>query len=290
MEQRKRRFGDRSEGRRIRTISPIDRVSPYIMKTRNTSSNFIADSVDIEAMEKYIREKRKEGLDDFGILHVMLAAYVRTVSQKPSINRFISGQKVFARNNIQAMITVKKEMRAESPDTVIKVAFPRDATAAQVYAILNAEIQKNKREESNFDGVAKGFNYIPGLLLKFVVWLLNLLDYFGLIPKGLLAVSPFHGSIYITSMGSLGIPPIFHHLYDFGNVPLFCSFGAKQKRYELQADGSVAERKYIDYCFVTDERICDGFNYASAFKLTKTFLRNPALLDIPPETVVEDID
>ena len=74
MEQRKRRFGDRSEGRRIRTISPIDRVSPYIMKTRNSSSNFIADSVDIEAMEKYIHEKRKEGLDDFGILHVFLAA------------------------------------------------------------------------------------------------------------------------------------------------------------------------------------------------------------------------
>ncbi len=290
MEQRKRRLGDRGEGRRIRTIHPIDRLSPYIMKTRNASSNFITDSVDIEAMEKYIREKRKEGLDDFGILHVLLAAYVRMVSQKPAINRFISGQKVYARNGIQAMITVKKEMRADSPDTVIKVTFPVEATAGEVYAILNAAIQKNKQTESDFDDTAKALNYIPGLLLKFVVWLLHLLDYFGLIPKALLAVSPFHGSIYITSMGSLGIPPIFHHLYDFGNVPLFCSFGAKQKRYEIQADGTVAERKYIDYCFVTDERICDGFQYASAFKLTKTYLRNPFILDTPPETVVEDID
>jgi len=278
MEQRKRRFGDRSEGRRLRTINPIDRISPYIMKTRNASSNLLSDTVDIDVMEKYIHGKRQQGLDDFGVLHVLLAAYVRTVSQKPFINRFISGQKVFARNNIQAMITVKKEMTASSPDTVIKVIFPREATAEQIYSILNSEIQKNKQQESSFDDTAKILNYIPGLLLKFVVWLLNLLD-----------VSPFHGSIYITSMGSLGIPPIFHHLYDFGNVPVFCSFGAKKKRYELQGDGSVVERKYIDYCFVTDERICDGFSYASALKHIRNILRNPSVLDEPPETVVEDI-
>lgn len=286
----KRRFGDRSEGRRIRSGNPIDRISPYIMKTRNTSSNFLRDSIEITPMEQYIHEKRREGLDDFGILHVFLAAYVRTVSQKPGINRFIGGQKVFVRKNILVMITVKKEMAADSPDTVIKVEFPATATAAEVYSILNEEIQKNKQADSNFDDTARLLNYIPGLLMKFVVWLLNLLDYFGLIPQKLLAVSPFHGSLYITSMGSLGIPPIFHHLYDFGNVPVFCSFGAKRKAMELQPDGSVAARKYIDYTFVTDERICDGFYYASALKLIKSYLRSPAALDSPPAQVVPDID
>ena len=188
------------------------------------------------------------------------------------------------------MITMKKEMSADSPDTVIKVEFPPTATAAEVYAILNGEIQKNKQADSSFDDTARVLNYIPGLLLKFVVWLLNLLDYFGLIPQKLLAVSPFHGSLYITSMGSLGIPPIFHHLYDFGNVPVFCSFGAKRKAMELQADGSVLPRKYIDYTFVTDERICDGFYYASALKLVKSYLRSPSALDSPPAQVVPDID
>ena len=172
----KRRFGDRSEGRRIRTGNPIDRISPYIMKTRNTASNFLRDSVEITPMEQYIHEKRREGLDDFGILHVFLAAYVRAVSQKPGINRFIGGQKVFARKNILVMITVKKEMSADSPDTVIKVEFPPTATAAEVYAILNGEIQKNKQADSSFDDTARVLNYIPGLLLKFVVWLLNLLE------------------------------------------------------------------------------------------------------------------
>jgi len=40
---------------------------------------------------------------------------------------------------------------------------------------------------------------------------LKLLDYFGLAPYSLIKVSPFHGSMFITSLGSLGIPPIYHH-------------------------------------------------------------------------------
>ena len=48
---------------------------------------------------------------------------------------------------------------------------------------------------------------IPGVVLKFTVWLLRTLDYFGLLPQFLLEVSPFHGSLFLTSMGSLCIFP-----------------------------------------------------------------------------------
>ena len=102
-------------------------------------------------------------------------------------------------------------------------------------------------------------------------------------------VSPFHGSMIVTSMGSLGIPAIYHHLYDFGTVPAFCAFGRKRRAEEIK-DGEIVERKYVDLKFNLDERICDGFYYASAFKLIKKMVENPELLEIPPETVVEDID
>ena len=91
-------------------------------------------------------------------------------------------------------------------------------------------------------------------------------------------------------MGSLGIPPIFHHIYDFGNVPLFLAFGKRRKAYELDASGKVTEKVYSDLCVVTDERICDGFNYASAFRMLQRFMRNPEKLDTPPEEIVWDIE
>ena len=90
-------------------------------------------------------------------------------------------------------------------------------------------------------------------------------------------------------MGSLGIPPIYHHLYDFGNIPAFGAFGCKRKALEVQEDGSVVQKKYIDMKFTLDERITDGYYYATFFKYFKRLMAHPEVLDNPPEEVVKDI-
>ena len=287
-------WGDRIDGRRIRTLSPMAQITTYFQWERNICSNFFEESFEITNVDRYIRQKRREGLTDFGITHVLLAAYVRGVAKYPQLNRFISGQKVYSRGeDIQYCMVIKKEMSVDSPDTSIKVHLtPRD-TAEDVYYKLNAAVEKVKATQeldSNLDGLIDAFNLIPGLFLKFTVWLLKFLDYFGLLPKFLLELSPFHGSLFFTSMGSLGIPPIYHHLYDFGNLPVFGAFGMKRKAYEVTADGSVVQRKYIDVKFVLDERIVDGYYYATFFKYYKRLLAHPEVLDNPPEEVVKDID
>lgn len=290
MAQRKRRFGDRKEGRKLRSLDPMNAVSVYLMVERNDATNSFSDKFDIDLAEQYVKDKRKQGLTHFGFMHLLVAAYVRTVSQRPGINRFISGQKVYARNNIEVIITVKREMKLNAEETVVKAWFEPTDTVEQVYEKFQKEIETALAEtETDFDNTAKILNYIPGLVKKFVVWLLKTLDYFGLLPKALLKVSPFHGSLVMTSMASLGIPPIYHHLYNFGNCPVFLAFGTKEIVNELQADGSVKRRKYMPYKITCDERICDGHYYASAFKFVRRVMKNPYLLD-EPFTVVEDID
>ena len=286
-------WGDRTDGRRIRTLSPMAQITMYFQWERNICSNFFEESFEISHIERYIRQKRREGLTDFGITHVLLAAYVRGVAKYPQLNRFISGQKVYSRGeDIQYCMVIKKTMSVDSPDTSIKVHLtPRD-TAEDVYNKLNAAIERVKATQeldSGIDNLIDYFNLIPGILLKFVVWLLKLLDYFGLLPKFLLELSPFHGSLFFTSMGSLGIQPIYHHLYDFGNLPVFGAFGCKRRALEVQEDGTVVQKKYIDVKFVLDERIVDGYYYATFFKYYRSLLRRPEILDVPPEEVVPDI-
>ena len=109
-------------------------------------------------------------------------------------------------------------------------------------------------------------------------------------PQALLNFSPFHGSVYFTSMGSLGIAPVYHHLYDFGNIPIFGAFGIKRKELQVQEDGSIVQRKYVDCRFNLDERICDGFYYASFFKHFKRIMAHPDILDNPPDEILKDID
>ena len=92
MEKRKKRFGDRYDGYRVRSLSPMSYIVPFIMKTRNDASNLFSGSVELGRIENYIKKKRREdGLSGFGFLHVVLAAYVRLVSQKPAMNRFVAG-------------------------------------------------------------------------------------------------------------------------------------------------------------------------------------------------------
>ena len=287
-------WGDRIDGRRIRTLAPMAQITSYFQVERNTCSNFFEESFEITKVDRYIRQKRKEGLTDFGITHVLLAAYVRGIAKYPQLNRFISGQKVYSRgNDIQYCMVIKKEMNVDSPDTSIKVHLTPYDTAKDVYEKLNAAVEKvkaTKELDSNLDGLIMAFNLIPGVVLKFTVWLLKFLDYFGLLPKFLLELSPFHGSLFFTSMGSLGIPPIYHHLYDFGNLPVFGAFCMKRKAVEVLEDGTVVQKKYIDVKFVLDERIVDGYYYATFFKYFRRLLAHPELLDNPPENVAADIE
>ncbi len=289
--KRRRRFGDRKDGRRVRSVSPMARVACYIMEDRTGASNRIRDYIDVGLLEKYVREKRAEGMKSFTMMHAIIAAYVRVLSQMPALNRFISGHKIFSRNNIEVALTIKKEMTMESPDTVVKITPEYDMTAKDVYDLMQNEIENYRNEPGGaFDDTAKVLNYLPGFVMLFAIRLLRALDYFGWLPKFLTNLSPFHCSMFITSMGSLGIPPIYHHLYDFGNCPVFLAFGAKERKYEVNAKGDIEKKEYLGYTVMMDERICDGFYFAAALKKLRRLLRDPWQLDTPPADVVEDID
>lgn len=280
----------KSTMRRVKTISPMSMMIPFIMVDRVGSQNFITDRISVTKLEKYIKEKQAEGMKNISMMHVLIAAYLRMSAQRPAVNRFIRGQRVWTRDEMEISLTIKKEMSLESPDTVVKITMPRDATMRDVYEQLNRAITDYRAQPGgDFDRTAKALSLIPAVLLKFVIWFLRLLDYFGLIPRFLTGVSPFHCSFFITSMGSLGIPPIYHHLYDFGTCPVFCSFGAKKRTYEVNPDGSVYKQSYMDLTFVTDERICDGYYFASSLRVLKNVLRDPWQLDHAPESVQDDV-
>lgn len=288
--KRRRRLGDRKDGRRVRTLPPMNYVVPYIMKMRCDAQNYFEDVIDITNIEKYLDGKHNDGYTDMTILHVILAAYVRVVSERPGINRFIAGRRIYTRNNIECVMTIKKELTLESPDTCIKVEFdPRD-NIYNVYKKFQKVALSSIENSTDFDKTARFITKIPGFIFRGAMAMLRALDYIGLLPKSLMKVSPFHGSMIITSMGSLGIPAIYHHLYNFGTLPLFISYGSIFAADAVKRDGTKERHHFVTFKVVTDERICDGYYYASAFKKIKRYLIHPEALDSFAETVTEDID
>lgn len=287
---RKRRFGDRRDGRRIRTLPAMNYVIPFIMKERSDAQNHFEDVLDITNIEHYLDQKHREGYTDMTLLHLVLAAYVKIVAERPGVNRFISGQRIYARNNIECCMDIKKEMTLEASGTCIKVEFdPRD-NVMNVYKKFQIAVRAALSDTTDFDKTAKGFTRLPRPIFRTAINFLNYLDYHGWIPRSLLSVSPFHGSMFITHLGSVGIPAVYHHLYNFGNIPVFIALGNIFNGEYTALDGTKTRHHFVTMKIVTDERICDGYYFASAFKRMKRYLLHPELLEETRTTVTEDID
>ena len=288
----KRRFGDRKEGRLLRSLDPYTKFMPYIMPTRNDGCNQYEESFEITQVDRRLRALRQEGYKGLGMLHFIIATYVRCVSMLPGVNRFVVGRRIFARNNIEIVMTVKRSMSVDATETSIKVIFEPTDTIFDVYRKMNEKIDeiKSSDENTSTDDVAQTLCSLPRGILRLAVTILRVMDYFGWIPQGLLDASPFHGSMIITDLGSLRLAPIYHHIYNFGTLPVFIAFGAKYHKYELNRNGELCDNKYIDLKCVMDERMCDGHYYSQFLQGMRYIFLHPEIIETPPTRVVEDID
>ena len=291
MSKYKRRFGDRKDGRLLRSLSPINRFMPYIMPTRNDACNYYEESFEVTELDRRLRKLRVAGYKGIGILHFLIAAYVRCLSMLPGLNRFVAGRRIYAKDTIEVIMVVKRSMSIDATETSIKVVFEPTDTIFDVYRKMNEKIDEIKTSDANnnTEEVAETLVKAPRFLLRFAVAVLRALDYFGLLPESLVNASPFHGSFIITDLGSLRIGPIYHHIYNFGTLPVFMAFGAKRHAYELDRHGQMVDKKYVDLKLVMDERICDGHYYSQFLQAYRYLFEHPEILENPPSKVVEDV-
>lgn len=291
MSKYKRRFGDRKEGRLLRSLPAFAKFVPFIMPTRNDACNQYEESFEVSDVDRRLCRLRVDGYKGIGILHFIIAAYIRGVSMLPGMNRFIVGRRIYARDNIEVVMTVKRSLAIDATETTIKVVFEPTDTIFDVYRKMNEKIDEIKTVEgnNNTEDVAEAMCKAPRFLLRFALTILRIMDYFGWLPQSLLDASPFHGSMIITDLGSLRIGPIYHHIYNFGTLPVFISFGAKRHAYELDRHGNMVDRKYVDCKFVMDERTVDGHYYAQFLQAFRYICQHPEIVETPPSKVVEDV-
>ena len=286
-------FGRRSDGRRLSNIDPIVQFMPYIMTKRNDAMNQVMQYVDYEPIAEYIKKRSKAG-EKISFMSLIIAAYVRAVAEYPALNRFIVNKQVFARNEISIALTVLRNQGEGDKDNLdeasIKAYFEPDATVDEVEKQLSDLLKDATRADGDNDTAdfaAKLVKIRP--LVMAVVFFAKLMDRYGIMPKFINRLSPFHASMVITNMASIGMPAIFHHLYNFGNTSLFIAMG-KIERQPVYGNNGVTFKNVIPLGIVTDERICGGAAYAQGMNYFKKLLLSPELLEKRPERVNYDFD
>ena len=281
-------FGHRSDGRKLKTLPPFFRVIPSVMLDRADSQVYFKQDIVLKDMDEYIDRKAEEGIK-FSYMNIIYAAIVRIIAERPQLNRFAMNGSLYARNKIYVSLVIKKNFSDEGQETSIKLPFDGTENIFEVKEKLDKAIEANKDTSTanSTDNLAGALSLIPDCLIRKAVKLLTFLDRHGIMPKSVIAASPFHTSVFLTNVGSLGIDSIYHHLYNFGTTSMFFAMGKKKKSY-VYDDEDIKEEKCITIAFVGDERICDGYYYATSFKMLNRYLKKPELLEEHAE-VKQDI-
>ena len=281
-------FGHRSDGRRIKTLPPFFKVIPNVMLSRDDSQVFFKQDITLKELDAYIEKKAEEGIR-LSYMSIIYAALVRIIAERPRLNRFAMNGSVYARNEIYVSLAIKKSLTDDGQETITKIAFDGTETIFEIKDKLEKMISENKdiSTVNNTDAVAKFLGHIPDSFIRKAIKLLSWMDKHGIMPKSIIKASPFHTSVFLTNVGSLGIDSIYHHLYNFGTTSMFFAMGKKKKSFVYE-DDEIHEERCITLAFVGDERICDGYYYASSFKSLCKYLKKPELLE-EPGVVKEDV-
>ena len=280
-------FGRRADGRVLKKIDPIIALTPYLMPMRCDAQVFLDFKLDYEKLARYIVKMGNEG-HKFTFMELLIAAYVRSVGEFPEVNRFISNKRIYARTQLTVSFAILMDTATEGAieENTVKCYFdPRD-TIFDVAERVNKSIQENRRQEADNSTLLLARFLNNPILANTIVGAARFLDRYGIMPKFIMNASPFHTSLFVTNMASIGMPAVHHHIYNFGTTSLFFSIGSVERSTAVGADGKATRKRLLPIGVVADERICAGAMFAKMVARMKEYLSNPELLETPPESVV----
>ncbi|MBR1758966.1 MAG: 2-oxo acid dehydrogenase subunit E2 [Lachnospiraceae bacterium] len=283
-------FGRRADGRRVKGVDPVVQITPYLMPMRCDAQVLLKHRADMEKLSRFINQQKAEKGVVFTHMQIVIAAYVRAVSQNPEVNRFIMNKQLYSRNNCSVALTILKDPNdPDQGEAVVKFKFDPTDTIYDVRDRIVAGVDANRGPAAQPGLVDKllGIAFsLPGMP-NLIVGLVGLLDRYGLMPGSMLDELPFYVGMYITNTASIGLHDVNHHIYNFGNVSLFLGMGLPEKIAVVEG-GKARMKRYLPIGITADERVCQGVHYAHFFRDVKHYLDKPELLLDPPASVRYD--
>jgi len=280
---------DRKDGRKLESLGPFVKITPYIMSRRSDAQVFFKQIICTDPIDEYISEKRAQG-HGITYMHVFIAAYVRVLAQRPQLNRFVMNRQLYSRKGIFVSMAVKRSLRDEGEETTVKFAFTGCESIFEIAELVDRVVSDStgKQIQGEADKVAARIMSFPGPAKKMLVEVLKAMDRHNLLPGSIIEASPFHTSLFFSYLKSIKTDYIYHHLYDVGTTGVFAALG-KVGKLPVIENGEVAAKNCCQIGYTVDERICDGLYLANSLKLLRKYVENPSLLEESLPAVAEDV-
>jgi hypothetical protein len=277
----------RSDGDRIKGLSPERRFMPFMMPTRNESAVYHEQQYDIGKTRRWLRDfNRANPPQTATMFHLFLWASSQGLNHHPSMNRFVLGRRIYQRRGVQISFAAKKEFSATAPLVTVKKPFAKNEPFAAAVKDMTDRIGEGRGStQRRVDKELRLALLLPGLVLRFVLWCLRGLDFLNLLPRSMIESDPMYASLFVANLGSVGLDNTFHHLYEYGTISIFGAMGTQKKALVLARDGSPEVREVLQIRWTLDERIIDGMYAAEGLRLVQKIMEDPETYLGKPEAV-----
>lgn len=265
-------FRYRPDADLVEHVPKTRRIMPLMMPTRNESVVYFDMDIDADGIDARIADLRVQGVQA-SVLHIVAVAATRVLTERPRLNRFVAGGRHWQRRGIWFSFSGKKRKEASAPMSVIKRELKGDATDLEIVQALDGGVREVRSEQKNRTDKELDLLFLmPTFLLGWLVGLVRKLDHWGMLPRWYVDGDPMFASIFVANLGSLGMDAAVHHLYEYGNIPLFCVIGKKKDAFYVDDAGVVRARSVYPLRFSFDERIEDGFYCLGALERLRELL------------------
>lgn len=252
---------------------------PYVMRTRNESTVYFEQRADVGNAERFVRAFNEAHPETrTTVFHVLLWASRQGLSEFPNVNRFVAGGRLYQRKGIWISYSAKQRMQKGAPLIVLKREFDPTESFAAMVAAMQEQLHTAKFSggTNSVDGELKLVLMLPGMLRRVVFAAYRVLEAFGMFPRAFTDNDPLYATMFLTDLGSLGLDPVFHHLYEYGNVGTFGVLGRPRAEQIPDPDTGRLERKrMVTIRWSFDERIEDGLYAGYGIKRVKKLLEDP---------------
>ena len=281
----------RSDGDLVKDIHPYRKIMPYIMPGRNESACYYDDYVKAAPLLDYIDRARYEYAMDINVIHLLVAAGDRALKENPKMNQFVSGSRLYRRNHRALTFSMKrKKLDKEAKLAAVKLRMDDDNESFyDLCSRINGSIRvERSTKKTSADQELDLFSLFPRPLMRQAASVVRWLDDNNILPRPFMEEDGFYTSMFIANLGSLGMRPAFHHLYEYGNCPLFLMVGRIEERPVVE-NGRVIAQKTLHLRWTYDERIDDGLTSKYGMQTFRETLENPdRFLGELPELPAED--
>jgi hypothetical protein len=265
----------------VASLHPVRRIMPFLMPTRNGAFVLFEQQMAAEPARRLL-ERLNAGRPaerPITLFHLILQGIGMALAEFPRLNRFVAGSHLYERRGIWLAFSAKQRLDGDAPLFTAKVAFgpgePLTALVDRVYAALG---ESRSGRETATDREIRTFLRLPAPLLRLGVRIVRRLDAWGLLPARYAADDPLYASVFVANLGSVGLDAAYHHLYEYGTIPVFATIGRLHRAPVVLSDGTVGSREVFAMRYTYDERIEDGFYAARALEYLHELLEAPERL------------